>query len=192
MHTQLHGKGLFLPDDLRHLLKQPSHPLIRFRQLCAFLLQMLLPPHKLRDIRGGDLRISKPRRCFDALLRKAQLRAVGKPENIKLRIQTADGWRRGAQGVMQLRKRLNAAFAQLACYGKHSVVNKPHHAVFIKKADRNGQTVKALFDPVHMLLFTSRFLHPEHDILQAVLILFPFERGEWIFQMAEGSLAGNT
>ena len=74
----------------------------------------------------------------------------------------------------------------------HSVVNKPHHAVFIKKADRNGQTVKALFDPVHMLLFPSRFLHPEHDILQAVLILFPFERGEWIFQMAEGSLAGNT
>ena len=28
--------------------------------------------------------------------------------------------------------------------------------------------------------------------MQAVLILFPFERGEWIFQMAEGSLAGNT
>ena len=94
MHTQLHGKGLFLPDDLRHLLKQPSHPLICLRQLCAFLLQMLLPPHKLRDIRGGDLRISKPCRCFDAFLRKAQLRAVGKPENIKLRIQTANGWRR--------------------------------------------------------------------------------------------------
>ena len=167
VHTQLHRQRLFLPDDLRHLHKQPPKPLICLRQLRVFRFQLVLLPDQLRNVCGSDLRIADARFCCDLLLRKAQRLPVRKAVDPKAQIQTAHVCGRRVQDALHLCKRLYAAFSQPVCNGKHPAVDEPHHAVFIEEAGRDGQTVEAFLNPVHTPLPLRSF--------QPVLILLPFQ-----------------
>ena len=184
MHTQLHCQRFFFPNDLRHLHEQPPKPLIRLRQLRVFRFQLVLLPDQLRNVCGSDLRIADPRFCCDLLLRKAQRLPVRKAVDSKAQIQTAHVCRRRVQGALHLCKRLYAAFSQPVCNGKHPAVDKPHHAVFIEEADRDGQTVEAFLNPVHTPLPSRSFQLPRH-ILQSVLILLTLQTWKPRTQPAE-------
>ena len=184
MHTQLHCQRFLFPNDLRHLHEQPPKPLIRLRQLRVFRFQLVLLPDQLRNVCGSDLRIADARFCCDLLLRKAQRLPVRKSVDLKVPIQTAHVCGRRVQGALHLFKRLYAAFSQPVCNGKHPAVDKPHHAVFIEEAGRDGQTVEAFLNPVHTPLPSRSFQLPRH-ILQSVLILLPFQIWKLRTQPAE-------
>ena len=123
VHPQLHRQDLLLADDIRHLPEQHPQPFIGLGQLFVFLLQLILPVNTLRHISGGDLGIGNSRPGGNGLLDKAQGGSIREAKNLQLRIQTADGIRRGLQGRLQLRQGLDAAPAQLIANGQHPVVD---------------------------------------------------------------------
>ena len=178
MYPQLHGKGLFLPDNLRHLFKKRPKPLVRLFQLCVFLFQLVLLLHQSRHVSGGNLRIPDACFCGDQFFPKAQHPTVRKTVDLKLGVQAANGCRRRLKGMLQLRKGLDPIFPQVAHNGKHPVVDQPHHAVFIEEADPNGKLIEALLNSVHSLLPTSRFFQLLREVLQAILVLLPLKAGK--------------
>ena len=109
--------------DIRHLPEQQPQPFIGLGQLFVFLFQLVLPVNALRHIPGGDLGIGNSRPGGNGLPGKAQGGSIREAKNLQLRIQAADGIRRGFQGRLQFRQGLDAAPAKLISDGQHPVVD---------------------------------------------------------------------
>ncbi len=136
VHAQLHGKRLFLPDDFRHLRKQPPKPLISPPPASRFPLFSWFCFRISSVTSAAVICVYRaPAFCCDLLLRKSA--ALFRSESGKSKGADPDSTHLPAAPAGALcisAQRLYTAFLQPVRNGKHPAVDEPHHAVFIRKS----------------------------------------------------------